>query len=93
MTEPTPRTISELLRDIAGADVRRGVYRVSLVAAAHTTGFNAVVEMRGNHVDGYGGFTFHADTPEVALEGVELELLAALGRCPECGNFREGKTT
>jgi hypothetical protein len=87
-----PRTISELLRDIAGADVRRGVYRVSLVAASHLTGFSAVVEMRGNAGDGYGGFTFHAGTPEDALEGVELELLAALGRCPECNNLREGKT-
>lgn len=91
MTEDK-RTIAELLKDIARADVRRGVYRVSLVAAGHLSGFNAVVEMRGNDVDGYGGFSFHADTPEYALKGVEQELLAALGRCSECGNFREGKT-
>jgi hypothetical protein len=56
----------------------------------HMSGFDAVVEMRGNQTEGYGGFRFHADSPEDALEGVERELVAALGRSPECGNFRDG---
>jgi hypothetical protein len=86
------RTVGELFYDIAHADVRRGVYRVSLAAMDHMEGFDAIVEMRGSPADGYGGFRFHAARPEDALEGVEKELLAALGRCPACGNFRDEPT-
>ena len=88
-----PRTVDQLLYEISHADVRRGVYRVSLVASDHMSGFDAIVEMRGDPTAGYGGFRFHADRPEDALEGVERELLAALGRCRQCGNFRDGATT
>jgi hypothetical protein len=86
-------TVAIVMKRIAEADTEPGVYRVSLVAASHSSGFNAVVEMRGNGQDGYGGFSHRADDPITALIGVEFSLLAQFGRCPECGHHKRGKAT
>jgi hypothetical protein len=86
-------TVTTIMKRIAGADTEPGVYRVSLVAESHSSGFNAVIEMMGNGQDGYGGFTHRADDPIVALVGAEMKLLAQFGICPECGFHRRGKAS
>ena len=86
-------TVPIIMKRIAGADTEPSVYRVSLVAEPHSSGFNAVIEMRGNGQDGYGGFSHRADDPIVALVGAEMKLLAQFGRCPECGFHKRGKAT
>lgn len=90
MTET--RTIGEIMRDIASADVGRGVFRVSLVAEFHRSGFDAVIDMRGDQAGGFVGISHHADTPMDALIGAEASLLARFGRCPACGEYREART-
>ena len=80
--------VDELMRNIAHADVDPGVFRVSLVAASHMDGFDAVVEFRGNATVGYPGLSHHAGTAEAALLGVGRLLEAAHGRCALCGQHR-----
>jgi hypothetical protein len=86
-------TLESIMKRIARAETEPGVYRVSLVASSHLSGFQAVIEMRGNGAEGYGGFSHQADDPVVALIGAESALLTEFGRCPTCGYHRRGKAT
>ncbi len=86
-------TIKELLDKIKYHDCEPGIFKVFLMAADHSTGYNAWVDLRSTKPGAARSVSTRGDTPEEALTSLLGVLEEKWGRCPHCGGYLNGKAT
>jgi hypothetical protein len=80
-------SVGALLSEIAKMDIKHGVFRVFVNAYDHRTGYMAVADLRACN----DGLACDGDTPEEALKGLKALLEQAYGKCPHCGQYKDGR--